>query len=70
MIISPWTMLIFLPLLQIYYVLAILENFLFRILWVFTISLGHYTLNVTRDDIITTVAGVLEILRYMPIRLL
>lgn len=44
--------------------LALIEDFLFRILWIFNISVGHHVLEIVNDDLIGTIAGVLEIVRY------
>ena len=48
---------------QFYYVLALVEDFLFRILWIFNLSVGNHVLRLVSNDIIATVAGVLEIVR-------
>ena len=43
--------------------LALVEDFLFRILWIFNLSVGNHVLRLVSNDIIATVAGVLEIVR-------
>jgi hypothetical protein len=48
---------------KFYYVLALVEDFLFRILWIFNLSVGNHVLRLVSNDIIATVAGVLEIVR-------
>ena len=52
-------------LVQFYYVLALVEDFLFRILWIFNLSVGNHVLRLVNNDIIATVAGVLEIVRWV-----
>ena len=48
---------------QFYYMLALVENFLFRTLWIFNLSVGNHVLRLLSNDIIATIAGVLEIVR-------
>ena len=58
-------MIIYGLLVQFYYVLALVEDFLFRILWIFNLSVGNHMLRLVNNDIIATVAGVLEIVRWV-----
>ena len=45
--------------------LGLVEDFFFRILWMFNLSVGHHVLSLVKDDIIATVAGIVEVVRYV-----